>query len=85
MEYLRNLQIRLRLKKLWLWWPLDFMECGGALLASIILGTLLAYGAFYPLLHPEVILISVGLFLLVLYGIYGIKGLSKMVASLWSS
>ncbi len=83
MESLRNLQIRLRLKKLWLWWPLDFMECGGALLASIILGTLLAYGAFYPLLNPEVILISVGLFLLVLYGIYGIKGIQKKDCLRW--
>ena len=53
------------------------MECGGALLASIILGTLLAYVAFYPLLNPEEILASVGLFLLVLYGIYGIKRIQK--------
>ena len=77
MASLRNLQIRLRLKELWLWWPLDFMECGGAILASIIFGSLLAYGAFYPLLNPEVILVSVGLFLLVLYGIYGIKRIEK--------
>ena len=56
---------------------MDFMECGGAILSSIILGSLLAYGSFYPLLNPEVILVSVGLFLLVLYSIYGIKGIQK--------
>lgn len=56
---------------------MDFMECGGAILSSIILGSLLAYGAFYPLLNPEVILVSVGLFLLVLYSIYGIKRIQK--------
>ena len=77
MESLRNLQIRLRLKEIWLWWPMDFMECGGAILSSIILGSLLAYGAFYPLLNPEVILVSVALFLLVLYSIYGIKRIQK--------
>lgn len=83
MASLRNLQIRLRLKELWLWWPLDFMECGGAILASIIFGSLLAYGAFYPLLNPEVILVSVGLFLLVLYGIYGIKRIEKAAYLSW--
>lgn len=83
MASLRNLQIKLRLKELWLWWPLDFMECGGAILASIIFGSLLAYGAFYPLLNPEVILVSVGVFLLVLYGIYGIKRIEKAAYLSW--